>query len=152
MFKRLLSCVIFIPVFIAPPARAQQEERAYRDVTPEKIEGVLNAMKITFQKSKDKTPGDFFYDFEHNNLKVRLHNYAGRDLWIDAQFNDKFPIEDLNRWNTKAKFTRAVLLKETVSVEYQVDCSAGTSDAIIRQFIQRFQNELGEFVKFVAKK
>jgi hypothetical protein len=151
MLKRLLSCVIFIPVIVAQPARAQ-EERAFRDISSEKIEGILKELKITFEKSKDKTPGDFFYDFEHNGLKFRLHNYGGRDLWIDAQFSDKLPLEMLNAWNTKARFTRAVLLKDTVSVEYQIDCSAGTSDAIIRQFIQRFQSEAAEFVKFVAKK
>ncbi len=151
MRSRLLIAFIF--VFVAPqvPVRAQ-EERVYRDVSTQKLEAVLAAQKIDFMRNNDKVPGDFIYDFEHKAMKLRLHIYAGKDLWIDAQFDDKLPLEDLNRWNTSTRFARAVLLKDKVSLEMQLDCFAGTSDAIITQYLHRFFNELDQFVKFVNKK
>lgn len=134
--------------------KTPDQPKAYRLVTPEKLEAVLDNLKIDFKKVKGKVEGVDFYDFEKNNFKIRLHNYQGKDLWIDAMFTDKASLEDINRWNVRAKFSRAVLLKgdkESLSLESQLDCLGGVTDAIIRQFITRFDGELKDFTKFLSK-
>jgi hypothetical protein len=132
-----------------------QDEKAYRLVSSEKLESILQGMNISFKKIAGKTEGIYFYDYERSKFKIRLHNYNGKDLWIDALFTDKTTLEEINRWNRKAKFSRAVLIKdkdrETISLESQVDCLGGVTDGIIRLFINRFDGEISEFVKFLAK-
>ena len=130
------------------------DKQVYRNVAAEKIEAILKSMKIDYKKVKGKADGIWFYDFERNDYKIRLHNYQGNDLWIDAHFNDKLPLEEINKWNARAKFSRAVQLmsaKQSVSLESQIDCVGGVSDGIIRQFIQRFDGELMQFSKFLSK-
>src|SRR5262249_27497819 len=136
--------------------RAEEESaKVYRNVTPEKLEAILADLKIKFQKVKGKEEGVAFYDFERNKYKIRLHNYQGKDLWIDAHFSDKVNLAEINQWNIRAKFSRAVLLKgddnPSVSLEAQLDCVGGTADILIRQFIERFDGEIVQFVKFLSK-
>ena len=60
----------------------------------------------------------------------------------------------VNEWNVQAKFSRAVRLKGdkgVVSLESQLDCIGGVTDAIIRQFINRFDGEMQQFTKFAKK-
>ena len=135
-------------------AAPADNKQIYRNVIPEKLEAILKSMKIEYTKVKGKTDGIWFYDFERNDYKIRLHNYQGNDLWIDAHFNDKLPLDEVNKWNVRAKFSRAVQLtsgKQTVSLESQIDCVGGVTDGIIRQFIQRFDGELMQFSKFLSK-
>lgn len=145
-----------------PPAKDPAKEstpdgdakKVYRNVSPQKLEAILKELKIDFDKSKGKAEGIDFYDFVRNDYKIRLHNYRGNDLWIDAQFADKMTHDDINRWNVMAKFSRAVQLKgdrPAVSLESQIDCLGGTTDAIIRQFITRFDGELTQFSQYVSK-
>ncbi|MFO0865382.1 MAG: hypothetical protein U0744_12155 [Gemmataceae bacterium] len=140
---------------VAFSAAAEDGAKAYRNVSGERVESVLKSMKIDFAKSAGKKEGIFFYDFEAESIKVRLHNYEGKDLWLDAHFSDKLDLEEINKWNVKARATRAVLLgsgeKATVSLEAQLDCDAGASDAIVRQFVTRYEKELKDFVKFISK-
>lgn len=132
-----------------------QEAKVFRQVGPEKIEGILAGLKIDFKKADGKKPGFHYYDFERQGLKVRLHNYGGKDLWIEALFTDKISLEDINRFNQGTRFSRAVLLKDdnrvTISLEAQLDCLGGVTDAVIRQFILRFDGELKGFVSFLSK-
>ncbi|MBI3408809.1 MAG: YbjN domain-containing protein [Planctomycetes bacterium] len=132
------------------------QDKVITKVSNEKVESILNAMDITFKKVPGKKDGVTFFDYDRNNYKIRLHNYDGKDLWIDALFNDKTSLEQVNQWNVQAKFSRAVLLKnpegkETISLESQMDCAGGVTDGMIRQFINRFDGELKNFVKFLSK-
>lgn len=130
------------------------DKLVFRIVTPEKLEGILTALKIDFTKEKGKTAGIDFYDYTKGDYRIRLHNYQGKDLWVDAQFSDKLTLDDVNKWNVRAKFSRAVMLKgdkEIVSLESQLDCLGGVTDSIIRQFIERFDGELAQFKKYVTK-
>lgn len=136
-------------------AGAAQEAKVYRNVSTEKLEQILKGLDVDFKKSAGPKAGIHYYDFTRNNFKVRLHNYDGQDLWIDCIFSDKLSLEDVNRWNVKAKFSRAVLVKDgdksSVSLENQLDCLGGVTDAIVRQFITRFDGEVKNFVQFVSK-
>lgn len=151
----LLVPSLFAVAFLPGPLKAQDDaKKVYRNVTPEKLEAILADLKIKFQKVKGKEEGITFYDFERNKYKIRLHNYQGKDLWIDAHFSDKVTLDEINQWNIRAKFSRAVLLKgdeNPVSLESQLDCVGGTTDIIVRQFIERFDGEIAQFVKFLSK-
>jgi hypothetical protein len=134
--------------------RAQDDKKIVQNVTAERIEAILKDLGIEFKKSAGKTEGVQFYDFERNNYKIRLHNYQGKDLWIDAFFSDAMSAEEVNQWNSRAKFSRAVQLKgekQAVSLEAQLDCMGGVNDLIVRQFVRRFDGEVLQFVKFLAK-
>lgn len=141
---------------VAALAQSGDDERQiYRNVAPERLEAVLKSLDIKFVKAAGKAEGVHLYDFERNQFKIRLHNYGGKDLWIDAHFTDGLTAQEVNAWNVKAKFSRAVLLKSNekpmVSLECQLDCTGGTNDAIVKQFVRRFDGELAQFVKFIAK-
>src|SRR5262245_18099401 len=135
-------------------AAPADDKQVYRNVAPEKLEAILKSLKSDYKKVKGKSEGIWFYDFERNDYKIRLHNYQGNDLWIDAHFNDKLALEEVNNWNIRAKFSRAVQLtsgKQTVSLEAQIDCVGGVTEGIIRQFIQRFDGELTQFSQCLSK-
>ena len=134
--------------------RAQDDKKIVHNVTAERIEAILKELSVDYKKSAGKSEGIQFYDFERNNYKIRLHNYQGKDLWIDAFFSDALSAEEVNQWNSRAKFSRAVQLKgdkQAVSLEAQLDCMGGVNDLIVRQFIRRFDGEVLQFVKFLAK-
>jgi len=139
----------------AEPAPAQNKDKVQRSVSSAKLESILQDMKIKYDKTAGKEDGIHFYDFERNTFRIRLHNYQGRDLWIDVRFNDQTTLKDINEWNIRAKFSRAVLLKEgdkqSTSLEAQIDCLGGITDGMIRQFIVRFDGELKSFVQFLTK-
>ncbi len=136
------------------PALAQ-DKKVYRPVVAEKLEKILLDLDFKFQKVPGKKEGIAYYDFKRGDFTLRLHNYGGQDLWIECYFSDKWSLEDLNRWNSRSKFTRAVLVdtkdKSTISLEAQLDCFSGATDAIIRQFIVRFDQETKDFAKFLNK-
>jgi hypothetical protein len=146
----LLSFATLVPAFAGAP-----ETKVYRSVSGEKLEKILKDLDIDATKSKGPKEGIFFYDFTRDKLKVRLHSYGGQDLWIESVFTDALTLEDVNRWNVRAKFSRAVLVKtegkSSVSLECQLDCLGGVTDPIVRQFISRFDGELKDFVKFTTK-
>jgi hypothetical protein len=149
---KLLTGLGSLLVVLASIGSAQD---VFRRVTPEKLESLLKELNITFEKKAGKGEGVFYYDYVRNEFKIRLYNYNGKDLWVDAHFNDKMALEEINKWNIRAKFSRAVLIKnenkETVSLESQIDCLGGITDNIIKQYINRFDNELVEFRKFQTK-
>ncbi|MBX9679197.1 MAG: YbjN domain-containing protein [Gemmataceae bacterium] len=152
---RLATFSLLIASVVVFSASAEDAAKAYRNVSSDQLEAILKSMKVDFKKTAGKKEGIFFYDFEAESMKVRLHNYEGKDLWLDAHFTDKLDLDEVNKWNVKARATRAVLLgtgdKATVSLEAQLDCDAGASDAIVRQFVTRYEKELKNFVKFISK-
>ena len=153
LFPRLLAVAFLV---LCLPASAQDKKgTVYRNVSTQKLESLLEDMKIDFNKTEGKSKGIWFYDFERNNFKVRLHNYQGRDLWLDVHFTDKMSLPEINEWNVRAKFSRAVQIKsgdkQSTSLESQIDCEGGVTDGMIRQFILRFDGEIKSFVQFLTK-
>jgi hypothetical protein len=134
-------------------ALAQTPQLVYKNVSSETLERILKDINIQYKKSAGNKQGLFYYEYTRNNFTLRLHNYEGKDIWIEALFTDRMSLEDVNRWNVRAKFSRCVLLnsdaKTTVSLENQLDCLGGCTDAILRQFIVRFDSEVRDFADFV---
>ena len=81
---------------------------------------------------------------------MALVPYDDRDgfIWFDG----KMKPDEINRWNADAKFSRLVLIpqrdKTTLSLESQLDCLGGVTDALIKQYINRFDDEAKKFAKF----
>jgi Putative bacterial sensory transduction regulator len=130
--------------------------KIYRQVPNEAIEKVLQGLELKYQKDerKEKAASVMFFDFTRGNISYRLYNY-GNDLWIETVFDKKMSHEDVNRWNAEAKFTRLVLIeqkeKTSLSLEAQLDCAGGVNDAVIRQYLNRFDEEAKKFTKSAAK-
>ena len=135
--------------------KAEKESKVYRKVTSDKLEKIFKDLGVEFKKSQGAKDDVHFYDFMKQKYAVRLHNYGGQDLWIESIFADAVTLEKVNEWNVRAKFSRAVQVKAggkaNVSLESQLDCLGGVTDAIVRQFLTRFDNELAEFSKFLTK-
>jgi hypothetical protein len=140
-------------VMLAAPGSAQEtKEVVTRTVSNDLLEKVLADLNISHQKTAGKTSNTFFYNYERNNFKIRLGNHGGQVLWLSAAF-PKVPLEQINTWNVRAKFSRAVLYREggsdTSLVEAQLDCRGGMTAGIVRQFLKRFDNEVSDFSSFL---
>ena len=159
-----LSIVLGIGLGLISTSAAQDKDgkdkgkpgsKVQRLVPSDKLESILQDMKIKYVKTAGKNEGVHYYDYERNNIKVRLHNYQGRDLWLDVHFTEKMSLEEINQWNIRAKFSRAVQVKnadkQSTSLESQIDCEGGVTDGMIRQFILRFDGEVKTFVQFLTK-
>lgn len=140
------------------PARSQDKTpakpKSAARVSSDLLEGVLKDLGLAFKKDAEK-PTVHAYTFQRGDNRIRLVNYNGEDLWIEAIFDKKLTLAQANQWNATAKYTRCVLLdgegKTSVSLEMQLDCIKGVSEGMIRQFLVRFGGELKEFQTFFDK-
>lgn len=153
--KRTISLVACLALALLLPIAGVSQTKSYRQVPNEAVEKVLQSLELKYQKDepKDKA-GVMFFEFKRGELAYRLYNY-GNDLWIETVFEAKLPLEEVNRWNAEAKFTRLVLIeqkdKTSLSLEAQLDCAGGVTDAVIRQYVNRFDEEAKKFTKFMGK-
>ena len=154
--KPILPLFALLTVSLVLATEAPAQNKIYRQVPNEAIEKVLQGLELKYQKDerKDKAGTVMFFDFQRGDFSYRLYNY-GNDLWIETVFDKAMRHEDVNRWNAEAKFTRLVLIelkdKTSISLEAQLDCAGGVTDAVIRQYVNRFDDEAKKFTKFMAK-
>ena len=150
-FVFAIACIAF-GLIVTHNARSQA--RVYRQVSNETLEKVLQSLNVKYQKGerKDKDSTTTYFDFTRGDTTFRLYNYVS-DLWIETTIEKKVKADDVNRWNADAKFSRVVMIetkeKTVVSLESQLDCLGGTTDALIKQYINRFDDEAKKFAKFV---
>ena len=129
------------------------QSKVYRTVSNDAVEKILQSLELKYQKAerKDKDSTTMYFDFTRGGQPFRLYNY-GNDLWIECTFEKKMMAADINRWNAEAKFSRLVLIeqkdKTILSLEAQLDCLGGVTDAAIKQYINRFDEEAKKFAKF----
>lgn len=146
----IATCLTF-SLFVTHDALPQG--KVARSVSDETIEKILQSLAVKYQKAerKDKDTTTTYFDFTRNDQPCRLYNY-GNDLWIECVFEKSLKLEDINRWNADAKFSRLVLIeqkdKTTLSLEAQLDCLGGVTDSTIKQYINRFDEETKKFAKF----
>ena len=131
-------------------------DKIYFDVTSDKIESVLQSLNLTYKKQALKDGNGFIYDYQSRSYKIRLYNFKGKDLMLNAVF-DKQPLETINKYNFSRKFIRTVLYTppggaDYTSLEANQDCSAGVTDNLLRHFIVTFDEEIQSFVAFLNKK
>ncbi len=154
--KRIILLFTCLALALVVPMEICSQDKIYRQVPNEAVEKALRGLELKYQKDerKDKGATVMFFDFARGDHSYRLYNY-GNDLWIESVFEKKMKPEDVNRWNAEAKFTRLVLIeqkdKTSLSLEAQLDCAGGVTDVVIRQYINRFDEEAKKFTKFMAK-
>lgn len=144
-----------VALFVRFAGSSTVDDQLFSPVTSDRIEAVLKSLNIAFEKNELKGNAGQFYDFEASKFKLRLVNFGGKDLMIDAHFK-KIPLEDINRWNLEKKFIRAVQYSvkgtEYTALECNLDCEVGTTEGILRNFIVGFQEDVKEFAKYVQDK
>jgi hypothetical protein len=151
--NRLIAIFVCITLTCLLPGAARSQNKVYRQIPNDVIEKVLDELKIKYEKkeSKDKSSSVVHFDFKRGDIDFRLYNY-GNDLWIESTSDKSMKPDDVNRWNAEAKFSRLVLIEQkdkmTLSLESQLDCAGGVTDAAIRQYINRFDEEARKFAKF----
>jgi hypothetical protein len=149
-FVLLVACLGFSS-FLTREVFSQS--KVYRTVSNDAVEKILQSLELKYQKAerKDKDSTTMYFDFTRGGQPFRLYNY-GNDLWIECTFEKKLIAADINRWNAEAKFSRLVLIeqkdKTILSLEAQLDCLGGVTDAVIKQYINRFDEEAKKFAKF----
>ena len=147
----LLSACLAFSLFLTREIFSQS--KVYRTVSNDAVEKILQSLELKYQKAerKDKDSTTMYFDFTRGGQPFRLYNY-GNDLWIECTFEKKLIAADINRWNAEAKFSRLVLIeqkdKTILSLEAQLDCLGGVTDAVIKQYINRFDEEAKKFAKF----
>jgi putative sensory transduction regulator len=134
---------------------AAKEEEVVTKVSAARLEKILKDLDIEFKKIPGKEADIDTYELKRDSFKVRLHNFKGEDLMLDAAFKE-IPLAEVNKYNLARKFIRVVLYqpargKKHTSLEANLDCLGGVSDRIIRYFIGTFDGEVREFAKFIAK-
>jgi hypothetical protein len=149
-FVSLVACLAF-SFFLTREVYSQS--KVYRTIGNDAIEKILQSLELKYQKAerKEKDSTTAYFEFTRGGQPFRLYNYVN-DLWIECTFEKKLSAEDINRWNADAKFSRLVLIeqkdKTTLSLEAQLDCLGGVTDAVIKQYINRFDDEAKKFAKF----
>jgi hypothetical protein len=127
-------------------------EEVYTDVTEQRLERVLNALNIKFNRKAGGVPGVFLYDFVRNGYNLRVTNFKGKDLMIDAVFA-RTSLDSINKYHLQRNFVRVVLYpgsgKPYTSLESNLDCVGGCSDSILRAWIVIFDTEVATFDKFL---
>src|SRR5438132_8121348 len=106
--QRLLLCLWSV-LFMTAPARAD-DDKVFKQLPAPQTEALLQALKLDFKK----TPGKkdiVYYDFQRGGHNVRLYWYGGKDLMLDVVFG-KMTLQEINAWNTRAKFSRACHYKD----------------------------------------
>ena len=149
--QRLFLCLIALPLTVAT-VRAQ-DDMVFKLFSTEQTESLLQSLKIDFKKTPAKKEGIFYYDFQRGGHTVRLYWYGGKDLMLDVVFG-KMPLDQINAWNVRAKFSRACLHKddkgEFTALEANLDILGGVTLGTVRQFVKVFDDEVKAFAKFTG--
>jgi hypothetical protein len=151
--KRLSAVLVCFSMCLALPLVAYSQGKVYKNVSNDTVETILKGLDLKFQKEerKSKEGSIFLFDFKRGDNSFRLFNYQS-DLWIECTYEKSMKPEDVNRWNADAKFSRLVVIQEDkktiLSLESQLDCAGGVTDAVVKQYINRFDEEAKKFVKF----
>jgi hypothetical protein len=141
-----------LPTEVNPPPAAAA--KLYQTISDDQIEQILGGLNLRYKKnivSKTQTT----FDFKLEGFELRLYNYGGKDLMIDAIFR-KTPLARINHWNNSRKFVRAVAYNlnaanEYASLEANFECTPGVSEDMVRFFITIFPVECKAFDEFLTK-
>lgn len=153
--KRLAILLVCFAACLWAPLGGYAQSKVYRSVTDMTVERILQSLEVKYEKEERKNkdaPPIMMFDFKRGDNSFRLYNYQN-DLWIECIYDRKMKLEDVNRWNAEAKFSRLVVIdqkdKTSLSLEAQLDCLGGMTDATIKQYINRFDEEAKKFAKFM---
>ena len=153
--KRLSILLVAFSITVLLPLDGFSQGKVYRTVSNDTVEQILQGMQIKFRKEerKSKDGSVMLYEYHTGVSTFRLFNYQS-DLWLESTYDRPLKLEDVNRWNAQAKFSRLVMIeaekgKTTLSLESQLDCAGGVTDAVVRQYIGRIDEEAKKLSKFM---
>ena len=152
--KRLIFIFACLALAMLLVQDVVSQTKIARNVSNDAVEAILKSLQLKYTKiePKDKDSATMHFEFLRGEQTCRLKNY-GSDLWLECIVEKKVTLEDINRWNADAKFSRLVLIEDNqktiVSLEAQLDCLGGVTDAMIKQYLVRFDEEAKKFAKFV---
>jgi Putative bacterial sensory transduction regulator len=130
------------------PAMAGAQE-VFKEISSTRLEDILKGMDIEFTKGTGQK-GTTWYNYKSKTFALRLWNFNGKDLMIDA-FLAKVDWDAINKWNSSAKFSRARLHKdvttgiESAVIEWNLDLGGGVTEETIKHFIKSFDLEVAGF-------
>jgi hypothetical protein len=136
----------------APSASIAQE--VSRDISSERLEGILRAANIEFNKGALDDSGVSF-DCKTNDVTFQLTNFKGRELKLSGIFQST-DWKTVNDWNGKSKYTRARLLrdakdgKEFSALESYLDLAGGVTEDSVKNFLMGFANEAAIWSKLAV--
>src|SRR5260370_37410900 len=157
--RHAILCLAFLSgtlVFAGGRGTARAgDDRIYRSLTTDQLEEMLKAEKLQFKKTENSASrGAYFYDFKRGAFNLRLTYFDGNDLMIDNFFAKAVPLDRVNDWNRKAKFSRASLHKdkdgEFLMLEFNLDLLGGITRGAVKRFIAQFEQECGTFDRFIG--
>jgi Putative bacterial sensory transduction regulator len=147
-----LTCLVLLLSPVAGWAQADKD-KVYRKVPAKLLEGILDDLNIRFKKTASSAAGSFMYEYERNSYKIRLTNFGGRTLMLDAGFA-VVALDKINEWNVRARFCRGVVYpgggKPYTSLENDLDCEGGVTAGTLKQFIRSFDKQVKAFALFVG--
>jgi hypothetical protein len=127
------------------------EAAVYTELPNDRVETILKNANFEFKKTVNPD-GLGMFEFTAHEQALRLHNFAGKDIMLDGHF-PKISLEAANQWNLKKKFVRTVVYKikdnEFTALEANLEVAGGVTDAIVRQFIVNFTEDIREFQAFI---
>jgi hypothetical protein len=130
-----------------------KKENTFKEVPAEKLEKILEDMKIKYAKAP-LANGTFAYHYQAGNTKVILTNW-GKDMMLEAKFAS-IPLEKVNQYNLDRKFIRTVSYNnksgQFTTLEANMNFQGGVSDSILRNFISVFEEDVNEFAQYVGGK
>jgi Putative bacterial sensory transduction regulator len=151
--KTLLALAALLLVPTVVPA----QEEVYKGIPCARLEKILGDLKIKYRKGQGPGPNDCIYEYVKNNFQLRVTDFNGGDLMLDAIF-PATSVAKVNTWNIKRHLVRAVLypprdaVMAYTALEANLDCMGGTSDALIRHFINAFDEQVAAFDKYLQSK
>ncbi len=137
-----------------PSAKPATDQKINLPVTDVIVERVLGNLNVQFKKQTAPN-GIMIYDCTLDGYKLRLTNYGGKDLMIDAIFR-KVNLAALNKYNVDRKFVRAAAYKgiagadDYTALESNLDCTEGATDEMIRHFITAFVQDVRHFSNYLS--
>lgn len=133
---------------------SERPEKAIKELTVPHTESLLKSIGLDFKKVEAKKAEEgMFFDFKRGPFDIRLYNFQGKDLMLDSVFRP-LPLEKLNDWNTRAKFSRACLHKDAkgpyATLESNLDIAGGVTETTVKNFVLGFEAELKSFDRFIG--
>lgn len=153
----ILRRILCLAALLAPSSAWVQESPVFKELSTERTEALLTRHGVKdFRKTPSpKGKGEIWYDFKQGGFSLRLYWFQGKDLMLDCIF-DAIPLETVNLWNSRAKFSRCNLQKGEkgafTALESNLDLLGGVTEGTVLHFLDNFQEELRNFQTFLIER
>ncbi|MCS7218328.1 MAG: YbjN domain-containing protein [Thermus sp.] len=125
-------------------------------LAPREAEGLLQAWGYTYERRE--RGGQVYYALRMAGVRALLllldcseGGCSSLQLYAVFGLPDKLPLERINEWNRRYRFSRSYLDEDGDPVlEADLDLTGGVADAAIRNFLQTFELSLRTFMDWIG--